>query len=182
VTVPDNAVLVGLSGSRGWIGRLIRFFQGGDINHAFILRRDPVTGWMNLGADPGGWLSTPAEKARENKVVRLYLPPPGVDLNVGLAKLRYLLGEKYDVGGLVGMAWVLLLRKFGKKVANPLQSKRAVFCSEIVDMVLDRSGCDLGLKDGAVDPRQLEEAILKHGGFSGPYTLDDVIGPVLKAA
>jgi hypothetical protein len=185
-----STILVGFSGSKGWLGWLIRKFSGKtDINHEFIAYFDPITrGWVNLGADTGGWMETPFENLRSNAVVRLYAPPPGVDLQTGIAAMRSMLGVNYDFGGLVGMTWVIAMRRiFGKRVRNPFARKTSLFCSEAVDMILDRSGVDLGLPDeSAVDPATGERALRAWlgptGGFDGPYTIDDVLATSVQAA
>lgn len=172
-----NKVYVAFSGGTGLLCWLIKKFTGSDVNHAFLVYWDQeFGGWLQLGADAGGWMESPAEDRGGCTVVRLYAPPAGVDLKVGLKDLRVVLGAGYDVGGLVGMMWVLLMRKLGRQVQNPLQSNRRFFCSEIVDLVCARSGWELELGPaGAVDPGQEEKAVVAHGG-QGPLTLDDVIG------
>lgn len=177
-----STILVGFSGGTSWIGRLIRWFTGGDVNHAFLAYFDEDTnGWVVLGADTGGWIQTPFEDLRRNKVVRLYAPPPGVHLSVGLAAMHGRLGAGYDFGGLLGMTWVLAVRRLLKKrVRNPFAAKKNLFCSEAVDMVLDRSGVDIGIPDeSTIDPAAEEKALVAWSGatgsFSGPYTIDEVL-------
>lgn len=178
MTGDRSTVYVAFSGGSGILQRIIKWFSRSDVNHAFLVLWDPdFGGWVQLGADAGGWIQSPAENRRGLKVVRLYSPPAGVDLRKGLADLRSVLGAGYDVGGLVGMAWVLFMRRvFKRKAKNPLQDGRKFFCSEIVDLVLARSGCDLGLDESAIDPGAEEKAVIRHGGFGGPFTLDEVIG------
>ena len=165
--MPDrSAIFVGFCGSNGILGRIIRWATGGDVNHAYLLMwSEEFRGWVQLGAEAGGWVQESAEKLRGNAVVRN-----------GLALMRERLGDGYDVGGLVGMAWVMFLRRvFGKRVGNPFQAKSKLFCSEAVDLVLHDSGIDLGVDAGAIDPAEEERAVRRHGGFSGPFALEEVL-------
>jgi hypothetical protein len=177
-----NIVYVAFSGGTGWLQRLIKWFSRSDVNHAFLVLWDAdFGGWVQLGADTGGWIQSPAEDRLKLPVCRLYAPPPGVDLRVGLKGLRTVLGAGYDVGGLVGMSWVMLMRRFGRKVKNPLQRSSKWFCSEIVDVVCARSGWELALDEHAIDPGAEEKAVVAAGGI-GPLALADVIGAPTAAA
>lgn len=54
-----------------------------------------------------------------------------------LRSTKEYLGTAYDVTGLLGMAWVLAIAHwFKKKVRNPLQNPKALFCSEAVTKAL----------------------------------------------
>jgi hypothetical protein len=177
-----NTVYVAFSGGTGWLQRIIKWFSRSDVNHAFLVLWDEdFGGWVQLGADEGGWIQSPAETRLTLPVCRLYAPPPGIDLRVGLRDLRSVLGAGYDTGGLFGMAWVLLWKRLGRKVKNPLQDGRKWFCSEIVDVVCARSGWELGLDEHAIDPGAEEKAVKAHGGI-GPLTLAAVISTPTAAA
>jgi hypothetical protein len=177
-----DTVFNGFSGSKGWIGKTIRFLRGGDINHEFCVYWDRENGgWTVRGADTRGWMETPAEDLRKNQTVRLYAAPEGYDLRKGIAALKSLLGARYDVGGLIGMVWVLAMRKvFGKRVHNPLARRKSLYCSEIQDKVRDESGINLGLDESSTDPLSSEEALKAWSDaqgrkFTGPYTLDEML-------
>jgi hypothetical protein len=55
-------------------------------------------------------------------------------------------GSPYGVGQVVGFAWVLFMRLFGKNVKNPFYSASSFVCSELVGDVL------VEINDGTFDP------------------------------
>ena len=75
---------------------------------------------------------------RENNVVAVFTPRE--DTTVALRWCAKKLGDAYDFGGLVGMAWVLLGRMFKKRWRNPLENSHAMFCSEMAVTMLQRAG------------------------------------------
>jgi hypothetical protein len=178
-----STVYAAVSGGTGWLQRLIKWGSKSDVNHAFFVLYDQdFGGWVQLGADEGGWVQSPAETRLKLPVCRLYAAPPGIDLRVGLAAMRSVLGAKYDIGGLVGMAWVVLMRRVGRKVKNPLQRGNKWFCNEIADVVCERSGWDLGLDEHSTTPGDWEKALRSHGAI-GPVDLAAVIStPTATAA
>lgn len=46
------------------------------------------------------------------------------------------LGAPYDVEGIIGLAPVLFMRLFGKKINNPLDDSSDEFCSKMIDTLL----------------------------------------------
>jgi hypothetical protein len=123
------------SKSWGSIGRIIRWFTRGKTSHSFMtfalpdlpVREVLEATWPNVVIRP-----SLAGEANAGE----YKPPAGVDLKAGLLVVAKLLGEPYDLGGLVGMAPVELLRRIGWHIANPLQSDRAEFCSELLCLAM----------------------------------------------
>lgn len=65
---------------------------------------------------------------------------PRFPLDVGVHAANYWLGESYDFVGLVASFFVILGRWLKRKVKNPVQNPRAMFCSEAVTRVLQLSG------------------------------------------
>jgi hypothetical protein len=177
-----STVYAAVSGGPGWLQRLIKWGSKSDVNHAFfVLYDEDFGGWMQVGADAEGWRETDAAPRLKLPVCRLYAAPAGIDLRVGLKTMRETLGAKYDIGGLVGMAWVILMRRFGRKVKNPLQRGNKWFCNEIADVVCEKSGWDLGLDEHSTTPGDWEKALKSHGAI-GPVALADVIGAPTAAA
>lgn len=130
---------------RSWLSRLIAWFSGGRVSHAFFLLCDPVFGWEVLGCEARGFYPMPASVWSPSYVCDLFAVP---HLEDALRANRAALGAPYDFGGLLGMTWVQAIRYFLKRrVANPLTHVGAWFCSAIVAQVMETEGIDLG------DPR-----------------------------
>jgi hypothetical protein len=99
---------------------------------------------------------------RENNVVRVVTLRQDIELGVRWAAKH--LGDAYDFGGLLGMAWVLLGRMFKKRFNNPLQNSHAMFCSEMAVEVLKRSNVTWAkpLVASEVSPADLLEYVEAH--------------------
>lgn len=124
--------------TRGVLSRLIRWATNSAASHVAIgvdLAGVPLL----LQADIGGVQTTLRERfiQRGHVVVAEYecatLPP------IALAGAVSCIGEHYDYVGLLGYAFVMLGRHFGRKVRNPLASSKATVCSEFV-LSLDPRG------------------------------------------
>ena len=75
----------------------------------------------------------------KNVVVKLVDPPRPLDRGLDAAFLK--LGESFDDAGLVGMSWVLLMRRWlHHNVPNPLRSQSEMWCSELAAFVFQQSG------------------------------------------
>jgi hypothetical protein len=159
-------VYVGFSAGTSWLSRLIQWFTGGRASHVFLaFYSSEFGGWLQLGSEVGGWVFQPAEQA--GGVCAVYEMP--VDLWPGLRGSRQYLGTPYDIGGLAGMAWVMVAwRWLGRRVRNPLESHASWFCSEICAEVVRRSGVRLALAPGETDPSRLEQELLNAGARAVP--------------
>lgn len=73
-------------------------------------------------------------------------------------------GKPYGVGQIFGFAWILFMRMFGKKVANPFASNTSWFCSEFAESAMDQI-MDEGdtMQPSTADPRDLYEFIVSKG-------------------
>jgi hypothetical protein len=136
-------IRIGVSYPKKWnpLSPLIRWVMGTPYSHIWILLDDALFDEdMVLGAENEGFTLFPYERfLLTNNVVKIYDPHPDYHLEVGLRQAVTLIGEPYDKLGLLGMAWVMLGRWLKRKVRNPLASKKALFCSESVAMVLVKS-------------------------------------------
>jgi len=163
-------VSVCFSRSNDWLGDAIRFFTGGDVNHAFLGWNDPHFGIpVALGANPNGLTLSPYERFLKppEQVMCVFEPP--ASLWPGIRALAPMLDTPYDYGGLVGMSMVELVhRALRRWIPNPWRSK-LMFCSEYVRWVLKLSGLDPhGLDDvpvSSTDPARLFKAISSDGRF-----------------
>jgi hypothetical protein len=169
---PDLAVRICFSTSTSLISRLIRYFTKSKFSHAFLTRwSQDWLGWLGVGSQLGGWMEQAGENFETGGVSVVHcLVLPNINIWEGLRKNRKLLGAPYDIGGLLGMSWVeVLWRLFKLKVKNPLNSRKAWFCSEIIVKILKDSGLDLGLDPGSTDPEVLYEALVATGAVEEEY-------------
>ena len=71
-------------------------------------------------------------------IVKIVTPP--FPLNKGVDFLMNQLGTSYDILGLVGQGWVVMMKRWFKvKAKNPLRSARAAWCSEVVIQAIQHS-------------------------------------------
>ena len=78
----------------------------------------------------------PVEKLEKEFVALVPIPELSPD-DIALVMADDL-GEKYDFGGLLGMAWNIIGRWFKAKWKNPLNDSKAMFCSEFVVKALQQ--------------------------------------------
>jgi hypothetical protein len=136
-------VIIGFSTPKKWklLSWAIKFLTKSEVSHAWFLVDDPVFGIrMVMDSYLTGLRLIPLEHFLEgNRVV--YFATPLWNLDKGLLFQSREIGDKYDLWGLAGMAYVSLMwRWFKKKVKNPLAQPGAMFCSEAVVRVLQFSG------------------------------------------
>jgi hypothetical protein len=127
---------IGFSTTKAWVSRIIRWFTGAAVSHAWLLYYDVDFGQtMVLEATLEGVRIIPYEAfKRHNLIVRVFTPRHS--LKPGLIKAGDTLGEHYDFTGLLGMLWVLFGRWLRRKWRNPWIETHAMFCSEFVAQVL----------------------------------------------
>lgn len=136
---------------------LIRACTGGTVSHAFIVFWDPAFGQdLVLEADWNGVVvKTLAKAKRERTIVAILKSPTPID--AGLRAAAEFLDERYDYGGLLGMAIVMLWRRLGRRLKNPFHSSHALFCSDAVAHLLQYGGYQgaESLDPGCCDPEAL---------------------------
>lgn len=117
---------------------LVRKLTGSTCSHVFFIYRDREFELeMVMEAHELGFRIVPYERfVRENNIV--WTCTPKVDLTEGLKWAAKYLGTAYDFGGLIGMAFVVLARIFKRRIKNPLQNSRSMFCSEITVHAIKR--------------------------------------------
>jgi hypothetical protein len=132
-------IRVGFSASGALISRIIRFFTHARVSHTFLIVDDPLLGIVVIEAAWAGYRVTTFKRFQaKNTIVQIVTPT--CSLAVGLHDAAEDLGERYDFAGLFGMVFVLLGRWLHRQWKNPLASPRALFCSEINTIVLQKSG------------------------------------------
>lgn len=161
---------IGFSTSKSsWISRIIRWFTKSTTSHCFIVYYDDEWGRDMVMESEGGLGGAVRIVPFEVIGGIIALITPKHDIEVGMNKMADRLGQMYDYGGLFGMAWVILGRWLKKKWANPWQSSKAMFCSELVAQVLIDSnypGADK-LTPHNTDPQMLLEFFGAEGSSSG---------------
>lgn len=127
---------VGFSTTSHPLSVLIRWFTRATVSHCWLLYYDlDMKIDMVLEAHESGFRLVPFDVfSKRNSIVAIMQPTTNIDR--GLEAIGLWLGKGYDFAGLAGMAWVMALRKFGVKVKNPTQKKRALFCSEAIVLAL----------------------------------------------
>jgi hypothetical protein len=141
-TVPTLYVAFSIStkGIDKYIGKIIRLFTGGNVNHAFLLYKDPEWGtWQTVGANSNGITQVPlATFIRKRQII--YIFEPQFDLWQGAHDLAGDVGKSYNYRGLFGMAYVEIAERLGNKhAANFLSNDDDMFCSEWMSQMIDES-------------------------------------------
>lgn len=131
-------VRVGFSTNpKNLLSRIIRWATDSKVSHTFF-----IVDWCGseviVEAHWNGFRVLDFKQWKRDKPGQLVaIVEPSDDLTPGFEALIPYLGQPYDFGGLVGMACVLFCWRFLKrKVANPWDSHKALFCSEAVAQVL----------------------------------------------
>jgi hypothetical protein len=112
----------------GIVSRAVRWFTGVQASHVALTAKIGGVDVL-IHATVGGVQVSPRRKwLRGERVVAEFKPraEPVFDLHTAVQSL----GERYDYVGLIGYIPVLLARRFGARLRNPLASARATVCSE----------------------------------------------------
>ena len=140
-------IQVGFSSATGFwsfLSWIIRKATGRAYSHCWLLLdgADAIDGTaMVLQEDEKGGLAyVPYTGFGVGKtIVKIVLP--SYPLRTGVDALNQILGTGYDVPGLFGEGWVLVMRDwFKRKVRNPLRSANAMWCSEAVAYAIEKAG------------------------------------------
>lgn len=135
----SSRVLVCLSASNTWYGKMIRKVTGSTVNHAFIAYESALWGgWNAVQIDQRGVVGVPVQNVKYDYVECYEFKD--VDLNTAFPKSRDLVGDSYDWLGIVGfLLKIIVWRLFGKRLFNPLHRTGDLFCSEFVVSFLQRA-------------------------------------------
>ena len=133
----DPPLYSGFSAAKGFFGSLlggaIRFFTGGDVNHAFFVFWSPdFNAWLTVGANANGvTVMTVPEFCKTREIEYLFAPSSSWSLWTGLRAHVGDLDRHYNYTGLFGMAHVEIVKKLtGRPGANLLDDRDDIFCSE----------------------------------------------------
>lgn len=160
-------ICVGFSTHSGnVVSRLIRWMTGSKASHTWLLVDDALFGTeMVMEATEVGFrfITYSRFKAEGNDIVTVVTP--AFPLKPGMRQAAMWLGERYDFGGLLGSAVVLLGRWLRRKWKNPLGSSKAMFCSEAVVRVMQAAGYpgSAALDPESITPQDLLDFLTKVG-------------------
>ena len=135
------AINVCLSTTDSVISRVIRWVTRATVSHAFITFRDDTLNQVFvMEANGRGFMLVPWKKwVRKNRmVVRYALATSEASQQGALQSLAKRLGDQYDYISLFGF----VLRRFFKRMANPLNDSKKLICSEAVAVFLHDVGLD----------------------------------------
>lgn len=137
---------------------LVRKFTGSTASHAFFIYYDvDFCSDMVMEAHEVGFRIIPlAHFEKKNEILATFTPKTSIEEGLKKVALEYL-GTMYDYGGLFGGLVTMFGKWLKRKWHNPLQSSKAVFCSEAVVIALQESkypGAD-GLEARDTTPQDL---------------------------
>ena len=144
----EKAGLIGLSTSRGFISKAIRWFRKDfhqdPPSHAFVVFGE-LCGELIIGesTDPKLRLHPLKQYVHPGKRIELW-EIEGIDKNIKKKAAQEMMidysGKWYGINNMLGFVWVWLNNKFGKVVRNPWE--KGVICSEYAKLYLDKIGYD----------------------------------------
>lgn len=155
-------VRIVLTASKTPLGAVIRWITRSPVSHCLI--EFPVWGRrMVAEARIGGVRMVPSVRARHH-VVAEYRCKFGA--RAGLAAISDEMGQRYDYGGLLVIAWVFMLKEWLRvKVTRIRWKTSAVKCSELVAIFLRASGVAWAgeLPRELTTPQDIRDFCLAHG-------------------
>lgn len=143
---------VGFTSSKTWVSKVIQFFTGDVVSHAFVLVEGGEVGDVIDAAWCGFRINT-TDKIGAGIVEVLDTQVP---MRLDLAKQW--LGTPYAYEALLGMAWVCFGRMLRHAWRNPMPNPHHMFCSEAIVYLMQASG-EPGAE--ALDPLRTSPADLR---------------------
>lgn len=185
---PEPPIYCGFSSATGFfgaiIGRMIRVFTGGEVNHAFFAYWSPEwQAWLTVGANANGVTMMTVPEFLKTRRIKYLFAPAGWSIWDGLRAHVADLDRHYNYAGLFGMAHVEIMRKLtGRPGANLLNDRDDLFCSEWCAMVV-RAGlgpkrCPMflpGYENDQVDPSGLCSAERNSPGWFSSVSPEQVL-------
>lgn len=161
------AITLLFSTTTGILSKVIRWFTKSQASHVAIgteMHGVPVV----IESTLGGVRIYPRKRwLKANRLVAEYAFGPNVE-----ADMRYAIecvGDRYDYMGLIGQFFVVVARWIGRRIKNPFNSPKAMFCSEFV-LRFNRDGVIpewAGLvDDGTVTPNDFLRLCRLGGSFA----------------
>lgn len=130
-------VYVGFSTTNAILSRFIRWVTKSEVSHTFLVFDLYGRAWV-LEAGFFGVTMLPVDKFQKDNIIKTMAAIPEIG-DEHIAKAMDDLGDRYDFGGLLGSAVVIVGRWFKRKWKNPWQDSKAMFCSEFVVTILQEA-------------------------------------------
>lgn len=166
-----QSICVCLSTSTGWFSKLIRWVTRSKVSHSFLTFRDETLDKVFvMEANGRGFMLVPWDEWKQHNqlVLRYSLRTNASAQMSSLRKLAEMLGAEYDYISLLGYA----LRRFVKRMRNPLAKASKLICSEAVARFLYFTN-DPALAKFAEFETWLPEDILKEAAANDVFVLEE---------
>ena len=128
-------IYIGVSTHKGWFSKLIRWCTNSPVSHAFAVIPTQTDFVVIHAAGLKVHALDFCMFKTQNEIYKLY------EISITDEKVRWLwheTGKPYGMLSLFGYAYMLINRKFGRKVKNPLADNEKTFvCSELIAKMLD---------------------------------------------
>ena len=124
--------MVGFCRDESILSRIICWFTRQEWSHTFVVldHDEDVKDYKVIEAGLGGIIISSLVKYREGHVVHLCQLPMELNIEAGISMAESMLGQKYGYTQLIGFIPVMLLRRLGIPIENPIT--KGVVCSELV--------------------------------------------------
>ena len=137
-----NEIVIGFSHPKKFnpFSALIMWAGKSQFSHAYIKYYDQFTRqWMIFQASSlkVNFVSEERFLQDEVPVAEFVIPVSDEVKRKTLKWAQDTSGSPYGTLKILGFSWVLLCRKFGKKVKNPIKQNGSFFCSELATRVLE---------------------------------------------
>jgi len=161
-------ILVVVSASDTFLGRVIRWLTSSPVNHTFLVYESYLWGgWWAAQIGSDGVKKIPANHALSKYVMTEFYEYRG-NIARGLHACRAMVGEKYDFMGILGfLLKIVVWRLTGKRIKNPLHGKHEEFCSEFVASVLKAARVDhfVNCDPASVSPEDVRNWLMTNPRF-----------------
>lgn len=136
-------MIIGFSTTNGLVSKIIRWATRSEASHSYVMFYVAGKPLVIHSTQKGVNCDCYAKFVKNNKIVAEYkLLVPQEDEKQALAHAICLLDKKYDFLSIVGFAFVLLNRTFGRRVKNPFPNRSAYHCSEFALEEMRRAGLE----------------------------------------
>lgn len=150
-----DSITIGFSKPRGFFepfSWLIRLLTWAPYSHAYVRYEDSYTNRSIIFQASGlkvNFIGQTMFDSEEDIYEEFVIPVSPATKQSVIQGAVDKCGSPYGVGQIIGFAWVLFMRMFGKSVKNPLYSSSSFVCSELVADVL------VEINEGDLDPSSM---------------------------
>ena len=162
-------IRVGFSHGHVFLSKIIEWMTGSKASHSYIVF-DVVDQQIVLQADIHGVCCQHYDNFKKDETIvaeyELLITPEQKDalLSFGLKKLLL----PYNYFAIIGFIWVVINKKFGRKINQPFNVKNSYFCSELVIAALQAGMFPLShtLDMATTSPEDIIQFLDAHPGAS----------------